>query len=121
MCVDYVDKLANDVKNSGSSGGGGGETSGDEVRRGRIGEGGELRGGGGGGAAQQYFWEAFPAGASEDLRTTYLFTYMDAREGRPSLTQMFEDYWERLRIYQVYGCVFAAPPAPHHRQRISTI
>jgi hypothetical protein len=40
------------------------------------------------GGAQQYFWEAFPAGASDELRTTYLFTYVDARPGRPSLTQV---------------------------------
>jgi len=52
------------------------------------------------GGAQQYFWEAFPCGASEDLRTTYLFTYLDASPGRPSLTQCFEDYWPMLKTYQ---------------------
>ena len=51
-------------------------------------------------APQQYFWEAFPAGAGEDVRTTYLFTYIDANEGRPSLTRAFEDYWTMLKAYQ---------------------
>ena len=49
---------------------------------------------------QQYFWESFPAGTSEDLRTTYLFTYVDATPSRPSLTQVFEDYWPMLQKYQ---------------------
>ena len=30
----------------------------------------------------QYFWEAFPAGSGKTDRTTYLFTYMDAKEAR---------------------------------------
>ena len=51
-------------------------------------------------APQQYFWEAFPAGSGEDVRTTYLFTYIDANEGRPSLTRAFEDYWTMLKAYQ---------------------
>jgi len=51
-------------------------------------------------APTQYFWEAFPAGGGQDLRTTYMFTYLDARKERPSLTAVFEDYWKRLRIYQ---------------------
>ena len=53
------------------------------------------------GGHQQYFWEAFPTGESDALRTTYLFTYLDAREGRPSLLELFEDYWPRLKEYQV--------------------
>jgi hypothetical protein len=54
------------------------------------------------GGHQQYFWEAFPTGVSDALRTTYLFTYLDAREGRPSLLELFEDYWPRLKEYQVF-------------------
>jgi lycopene cyclase CruP len=45
----------------------------------------------------QYFWEAFPA---RDGRTTYLFTYLDADPARPSLTDLFEDYWRLLPEYQ---------------------
>lgn len=45
----------------------------------------------------QYFWEAFPA---RDGRTTYLFTYLDAQPDRPSLTDLFEDYWRLLPDYQ---------------------
>jgi len=45
----------------------------------------------------QYFWEAFPA---RDGRTTYLFTYLDAHPDRPSLTDLFEDYWRLLPDYQ---------------------
>jgi len=56
----------------------------------------------------QYFWEAFPVGigrngkepGSSDVKTTYMFTYMDASEGRPSLTTLMNDYWEQLPIYQ---------------------
>ncbi|KAL7528296.1 hypothetical protein ACHAXR_008023 [Thalassiosira sp. AJA248-18] len=56
----------------------------------------------------QYFWEAFPVGigrngkepGSSDVKTTYMFTYMDASEGRPSLATLMEDYWEQLPIYQ---------------------
>ncbi|NET11218.1 MAG: FAD-binding oxidoreductase, partial [Symploca sp. SIO2B6] len=46
---------------------------------------------------RQYFWEAFPA---RDGRTTYLFTYMDAHPKRPSLEEVFEDYWILLPEYQ---------------------
>ncbi|NER00958.1 MAG: FAD-binding oxidoreductase, partial [Cyanothece sp. SIO2G6] len=46
---------------------------------------------------QQYFWEAFPA---RDGRTTYLFTYLDADPQRPSLEDLFEDYWRLLPEYQ---------------------
>lgn len=45
----------------------------------------------------QYFWEAFPA---RDGRTTYLFTYMDARSERPSLEAFFEEYLRLLPQYQ---------------------
>lgn len=36
----------------------------------------------------QYFWEAFPAGSGKQDRTTYLFTYMDAKRGRPSIAEV---------------------------------
>lgn len=45
----------------------------------------------------QYFWEAFPA---RDGRTTYLFTYADLQPQRPSLRQLFTDYFETLPGYQ---------------------
>jgi lycopene cyclase CruP len=45
----------------------------------------------------QYFWEAFPA---RDGRTTYLFTYLDAHPDRPSLEDLFEDYFKLLPEYQ---------------------
>ncbi|MGF1600744.1 MAG: FAD-dependent oxidoreductase [Thermosynechococcaceae cyanobacterium] len=45
----------------------------------------------------QYFWEAFPA---RDGRTTYLFTYADLKPQRPSLRQLFTDYFEGLPSYQ---------------------
>lgn len=45
----------------------------------------------------QYFWEAFPA---RDGRTTYLFTYLDAHPDRPSLEELFEEYWRLLPDYQ---------------------
>ena len=59
----------------------------------------------------QYFWEAFPVGigregstllqpGESDVKTTYMFTYMDANEDRPSLTTLMEDYWKLLPIYQ---------------------
>ena len=48
----------------------------------------------------QYFWEAFPAGSGPLDRTTYLFTYMDARPERPSIAEIMEDYWELLPPYQ---------------------
>ena len=56
----------------------------------------------------QYFWEAFPVGigrngnepGTSDVKTTYMFTYMDASEDRPSLATLMEDYWEQLPIYQ---------------------
>ncbi len=45
----------------------------------------------------QYFWEAFPA---RDGRTTYMFTYLDAHQSRPSLAAFFEDYLTLLPEYQ---------------------
>jgi len=56
----------------------------------------------------QYFWEAFPVGigrdgkepGTSDVKTTYMFTYMDADERRPSLTTLMEDYWKLLPMYQ---------------------
>ena len=45
----------------------------------------------------QYFWEAFPA---RDGRTTYMFTYVDADPKRPSLEELFEEYWRLLPEYQ---------------------
>ncbi|XRA99395.1 hypothetical protein NFJ02_07g130940 [Pycnococcus provasolii] len=48
----------------------------------------------------QYFWEAFPAGSGADHRTTYMFSYLDASEHRPSLEEMFEDYWRIMPAYQ---------------------
>ncbi len=48
-------------------------------------------------SAYQYFWEAFPASAG---RTTYLFTYLDPHRDRPTLTEMFRDYYEQMPAYQ---------------------
>lgn len=56
----------------------------------------------------QYFWEAFPVGigrkgnepGTSDVKTTYMFTYLDADERRPDLLTMMEDYWNLLPIYQ---------------------
>merc|ERR1712085_32205 len=56
----------------------------------------------------QYFWEAFPVGigaqgkepGSSDVKTTYMFTYMDAEVQRPSLTTLMDDYWKQLPVYQ---------------------
>jgi hypothetical protein len=56
----------------------------------------------------QYFWEAFPVGigrngnepGSSNVKTTYMFTYMDADEKRPSLETLMEDYWRMLPKYQ---------------------
>ena len=52
------------------------------------------------GLKQQCFWEAFPAGSGPRDRTTYLFTYIDADAGRPSLTALLESYWPALEAYQ---------------------
>lgn len=56
----------------------------------------------------QYFWEAFPVNigrhgnipGSSDVKTTYMFTYLDANKDRPDLLTMMEDYWDMLPIYQ---------------------
>jgi 2-polyprenyl-6-methoxyphenol hydroxylase-like FAD-dependent oxidoreductase len=48
----------------------------------------------------QYFWEAFPSGSGTTDRTTYLFTYMDAKPGRPSIQEILADYWKLLPRYQ---------------------
>ncbi|CAL50078.1 unnamed product [Ostreococcus tauri] len=48
----------------------------------------------------QYFWEAFPASSGPGDRTTYMFTYMDAEEARPSIASMLDDYWEYMPAYQ---------------------
>ncbi|KAA8491172.1 hypothetical protein FVE85_9467 [Porphyridium purpureum] len=47
---------------------------------------------------RQYFWEAFPAAGGG--RTTYMFSYLDAEAGRPSLIEMFEDYFDMMPAYQ---------------------
>mmetsp|Transcript_17627 Transcript_17627/g.26240 ORF Transcript_17627/g.26240 Transcript_17627/m.26240 type:complete len:671 (-) Transcript_17627:108-2120(-) len=57
----------------------------------------------------QYFWEAFPVGigrpgglnpGESDVKTTYMFTYFDADEKRPSLNTLMDDYWDLLPKYQ---------------------
>jgi 2-polyprenyl-6-methoxyphenol hydroxylase-like FAD-dependent oxidoreductase len=56
----------------------------------------------------QYFWEAFPVNigrngkepGTSSTKTTYMFTYMDAHEKRPSLEMLMEDYWRLLPEYQ---------------------
>ncbi len=45
----------------------------------------------------QYFWEAFPA---RDGRTTYMFSYLDARPERPDLEFFMEEYLRLLPEYQ---------------------
>ncbi|KAG9439879.1 hypothetical protein H6P81_020044 [Aristolochia fimbriata] len=47
-----------------------------------------------------YFWEAFPAGSGLSDRTTYMFTYVEAKPGSPMLEELFEDYWELMPSYQ---------------------
>jgi len=63
----------------------------------------------GGASKNQYFWEAFPVGigaegglkpGESDVKTTYMFTYMDAEKERPSLSALMDDYWKLLPIYQ---------------------
>ncbi|KAK8952209.1 hypothetical protein KSP39_PZI003714 [Platanthera zijinensis] len=48
----------------------------------------------------QYFWEAFPAGSGPTDRTTYMFTYVEAKPGSPKLEELLEDYWDLLPQYQ---------------------
>ena len=60
------------------------------------------------GGRMQYFWEAFPVGigrngkqpGTSDTKTTYMFTYMDAHQRRPTLESILEDYWRLLPQYQ---------------------
>lgn len=56
-----------------------------------------------------YFWEAFPVGigrpgglqpGESSVKTTYMFTYFDAEEQRPSLNTLMDDYWDLLPKYQ---------------------
>jgi hypothetical protein len=57
---------------------------------------------------QQYFWEAFPVNigrdgkdpGTSDVKTTYMFTYLDADKRRPDLLTLMEDYWDLLPKYQ---------------------
>jgi flavin-dependent dehydrogenase len=57
---------------------------------------------------QQYFWEAFPVGigrdgkepGTSDVKTTYMFTYIDADQRRPKLETLMQDYWRLLPQYQ---------------------
>eukprot|EP00980_Cylindrotheca_fusiformis_P029466 scaffold23479_cov143-Cylindrotheca_fusiformis.AAC.16 len=62
-----------------------------------------------GASKNQYFWETFPVGigvegglkpGESDVKTTYMFTYMDAEEERPPLSDLMNDYWKLLPIYQ---------------------
>jgi len=57
----------------------------------------------------QYFWETFPVGiggkngmqpGESDVKTTYMFSYLDASADRPSLHDFMDDYWKLLPIYQ---------------------
>ncbi|PKA57920.1 hypothetical protein AXF42_Ash012459 [Apostasia shenzhenica] len=48
----------------------------------------------------QYFWEAFPAGSGPTDRTTYMFTYVEAKSGSPTLEELLEEYWDLLPHYQ---------------------
>ncbi|KAG0451417.1 hypothetical protein HPP92_026432 [Vanilla planifolia] len=48
----------------------------------------------------QYFWEAFPAGSGPTDRTTYMFTYVEAKPGAPMLEDLLNDYWDLLPNYQ---------------------
>lgn len=58
----------------------------------------------------QYFWDASPVDVGRngkkrracDAKTTYMFTYFDADENRPSLEILLEDYFDALPKYQPY-------------------
>jgi 2-polyprenyl-6-methoxyphenol hydroxylase-like FAD-dependent oxidoreductase len=60
------------------------------------------------GGKMQYFWEAFPVGigrdgrapGTSDVKTTYMFTYIEADQRRPTLESLMEDYWRLLPQYQ---------------------
>ena len=48
--------------------------------------------------------DCFTKAISEDARTTYLFTYMDADSARQhSVESQFEDYWDMLATYQQHN------------------
>ena len=63
-------------------------------------------------AQTQYFWESFPAGSGPTDRTTYLFSYMDAKPERPSVSDVsFDPYftYDFTNVYyytNVYYCVY---------------
>ncbi|KAL9265902.1 Chromatin remodeling protein EBS-like protein [Drosera capensis] len=44
--------------------------------------------------------EAFPVGSGPMDRTTYMFTYVDPKPGRPKLEDLLELYWELMPSYQ---------------------
>ena len=71
---------------------------------------------------RQYFWEAFPAAAAPDARTTYLFTYLDADAARRhSVQDQFEDYWRLLPLYQKHNAACfrdARPDDEEHNARL---
>ena len=53
----------------------------------------------------QYFWESFPVADEKtmkgsDVKTTYMYTYLDADSRRPSLETLMDDYWKMLSEYQ---------------------
>lgn len=48
-----------------------------------------------------YYLQAFPAGSGPTDRTTYMFTYVDAKPGSPTLEELLEEYWDLLPQYQV--------------------
>ena len=62
---------------------------------------------------RQYFWEAFPAeldkkkkkknshkNNTSNVRTTYMFSYLDAKPERPSIARILDDYWNLMPKYQ---------------------
>ena len=50
--------------------------------------------------------QAFPAKDPRD-RTTYLFTYLDAAEERPSLAALMDLYWHAMPGYQVGTAIYS--------------
>lgn len=64
--------------------------------------------------------QAFPAKDPRE-RTTYMFSYLDADEGRPSLEAMMEVYWQTMPEYQVgvlspkpaYEIIILSALSPH--------
>ncbi len=55
--------------------------------------------------------QAFPAQNPVD-RTTYMFTYLDADERRPSLAALMELYWRTMPAYQALAREFAPAEMP---------